>query len=290
MPPVIIAARQSPLAVRQAEIVAAALAKRGADAAIKTFSTLGDEIINRPLADIGGKELFVKKLQSALVAGEADIAVHSLKDMAARGAAEFCAPAAGFAEDARDVFVSEQYRALREMPAGAAVGTSSPRRAALLREYFPHLTIAPVRGNVQRRIAQMQSGACGGLLLAAAGLRRLNLWEERYELLPAAQFIPAPGQGVLAAECLASRRELTALLARLSDPVCMARAAAERAFAAAAGGDCHTPLGAHAEVCGDEIRLSAFYAGGGHFRQTQTTAPREEPEAAGRKAAEILLK
>lgn len=290
MSALVIASRTSPLALLQANIVAAAMRRCGMACEVKGFSTAGDEITDRPLADIGGKELFVKALRRAMQNGEADLAVHSLKDMASRPSPAFVLAAIGFGEDPRDVCVSKKYSSLREMPPGATVGTCSPRRLALLDRHLPHLKPVMMRGNLQTRRRRLQEGACDALLLAAAGLRRLRMLDEQCEYLSPEVFIPAPGQGLLAVECMVAKADLIAQLAALSDADAECRTAAERAFAAAVDGDCQTPLGAHAKLINNEIHLHAFYAGDGRFCDVHTNAARDHAEAAGLAAARALLR
>lgn len=304
-PPLILATRESPLALAQTRIVVNALKKLGVRCVIKKMSSRGDDISDRSLADIGGKELFIGRLRRALLEGSADIAVHSLKDIPAAGGDEFANVAVGFAEDPRDIFVSGKYESLAAMPPDATVGTCSPRRIALLREYFPQLKTVPMRGNIQTRLQKMQDGACDGIILAAAGLRRLNLignakdgaadgGELHFEFLPPEVFIPAPGQGMLAAECAARRKGEAAmqnLCAAMHDPAAELRRAAETEFARLIGGDCRTPLGAFA-ADKDGMRLCAFYADGGKFRRTLAVfarADKDAARAAAREAAKTLL-
>ena len=306
--PLVIATRKSPLALAQTNTVAAALKKCGVHCAVKTFSTTGDEITDRPLAEIGGKELFINTLRRALREGAAAIAVHSAKDMPAKQNPEFVNVAVGFAEDPRDVFISQKYGFLQEMPEGATIGTCSPRRAALLAEYFPHLKTVQMRGNIGTRLQKLKENTCDGIILAAAGLRRLNLIGRdadfsdsevsgvseiseikinfNFEYLNPEIFIPAPGQGILAAECFA--KNLDAADGRLAEKIysvlpddgAKIRLRAESAFAEIMGGDCKTPLGAHAVICRDYISLRAFYAGGGRFCKTLIRRPNSGGSAA----------
>ena len=285
-----IVARKSPLALAQAQAVSAALSRLRTpiQADIIGVSTRGDQITDRPLADIGGKELFVKALQAELLENRAHFAVHSLKDMAAAAAPPFILAAVGFAEDPRDAVVSRQNLPLQELPNGAIVGTSSPRRAALITRHFPRLKIAPIRGNLQTRLAKMQSGQCHALILAAAGLRRMGMQEHIAQILPADLFIPAVGQGILAVECATPQN--AALAAAIDDPAVRIRALAERAFCAKIGGDCHTPLGAHAVVENNKVHIRAFLAdkNGAIFR-AESQSPQSEPEQCGIAAAENIL-
>ena len=297
----VIATRESPLAMAQARFFARLAEERaGILCTLKTIRARGDEI-SGSLADIGGKELFIGNLRRALLDGEADIAVHSLKDIPAEKAEDFADIAIGFAEDPRDVFVAPRPTKLTEN--SLCIGTCSPRRAALLREYYPSVRVAEMRGNVQTRLKKMHNGECDGIILAAAGMRRLNLIgnaggaaDDLYvEFLPPDIFIPAPGQGMLAAECAAVRADekiMRRLRDALRDPAAALRRVAETEFARRIGGDCHTPLGAFADKdeCGQ--RLRAFYAGGGAFRKTVVAFSENNENgahAAATIAAETLL-
>lgn len=299
-----IASRASPLALVQAKQVAAAATQLGLSCEILKIKSMGDTI-EGSLADVGGKELFIGTLRRLLQQGGADCAVHSLKDMVAVDNEDFTLAAVGFAEDARDVFVSVAHERLLSLPAAATVGTCSPRRAALLARYVPQTTIVPMRGNIQTRLRKLSDGQCVAMIIAAAGLRRLRLLKKSpsvsgiffdeegrrfyYQYLPATEFIPAPGQGLLAVECLAAH-PLKALLTKLADVDLSCRAAAERAFSRAIGGDCHTPLGAHAHLQGDEVLLHAFYVNPQRgFVQSQTHTSRTTPEVAGYEAAKKVL-
>jgi len=201
--------RKSPLAMHQAEQVAAALRAQGRmNVSIVGVSTRGDRELNLPLAEIGGKEVFIKGLQTEILHGRADAAVHSLKDMAAKPTPGFVLAAVGFAEDARDVVVSIRGKPLAALPARARVGTSSPRRVALLRRHYPALAPVLLRGNIQRRLRAVEDGDCAAAVLAAAGLKRMGLESHISEYLPPSTFIPAVGQGLLAVECRDERQEL----------------------------------------------------------------------------------
>ena len=284
-----IIARKSPLALAQARAVSAALSRARPEIQtdIVGVSTRGDEITDRPLADIGGKELFVKALQAELLANRAHFAVHSLKDMAAKSAPPFVLAAVGFAQDPRDAVISRKNRPLEKLPDGAIVGTSSPRRAALLATHFPRLKTAPIRGNLQTRIAKMHSGECDALILAAAGLRRMEMQNQIAEILPANVFIPAVGQGLLAVECADS--ECAAIAAVIDDSAARMRAVAERAFSAKIGGDCKTPLGAHAVLENNQVKIRAFLAVGEKMFHAEAESPQSAPEQCGKTAAECIL-
>lgn len=285
-----LASRKSPLALQQTRAVAERLTQQLACRVdIIAISTRGDDITDRPLAEVGGKALFIKGLQDAIRNGSADAAVHSLKDMEAQPTAGFTLAAVGFAADYRDAVIHPEQHTLAELPPQSVVGTCSPRRAALLRHYYPSLTVKPIRGNLQTRLARLKQGDYDALLLAAAGLARLGL-SSLGQPLAAEQFIPAAGQGLLGIECAEDNHSLIRLLTNIGDAAAARRARAERAFAAAMEGDCHTALGAlatpAAETTSGTITLHAFYAGNATqsgFYQTTVTAA--DGETAGKQAA-----
>ena len=244
-----IATRESALALWQAEHVRSRLTSRyrGTGVELLGVTTQGDRIVDRPLASIGGKGLFIKELENALRDGRADIAVHSLKDVPMDLPDGFVLAAISAREDPRDAFVSARFAALSSLPEGAVVGTSSLRREAQLRERQPSLRIEPLRGNVQTRLAKLDEGRYDAVVLAAAGLKRLGLGTRIRALLDPDESLPAPGQGALAIECRADRADLLQALAPLADRGTTLATAAERAFSRALGGSCQTPLAAYAE-------------------------------------------
>lgn len=285
-----LATRRSALALQQAQCVAEALQTRcGIRVQICPVVSRGDEITDRPLAEVGGKGLFVKALQEAIAAGRADAAVHSLKDMEARPTPGFTLAAVGFAAARHDIVVGAA-GGLDKLPAGARVGTCSPRRSALLRRHYPALQAVSIRGNVHTRLDKLHAGEVDALLLAAAALERLDLMQHCAAALPLQQFIPAPGQGLLGLECMAENTAVQELLAAVGDASLQRCATAERAFAAAMGGDCHTALGAYATLDGAQVHLHAFYAEaaeqGGAFHET--TARAAAPHAAAATAAATI--
>ncbi|HEX8739726.1 MAG TPA: hydroxymethylbilane synthase [Casimicrobiaceae bacterium] len=244
-----IATRESALALWQAEHVRARLAARYPGSAVELvgITTQGDRILDRPLAAVGGKGLFVKELEAALDEGRADLAVHSLKDVPMELPPGFVLAAITARDDPRDALVSTRYASLDSMPADAVVGTSSLRREAQLRAQHPGFSIVPLRGNVHTRLRKLDEGACDAIVLAAAGLKRLGLGIRIRALLDPDTSLPAPGQGALALECRADRADVIAALAPLADAAATLAAAAERAFSRALGGSCRTPLAAYAE-------------------------------------------
>jgi len=245
----VIATRESALALWQAEHVRARLCAIHSNALIELLgvTTQGDRVQDRPLASIGGKGLFIKELEYAMNDGRADLAVHSLKDMPMDMPDGFVLAAVTAREDPRDAFVSSRYPALADMPAGAVVGTSSLRREAQVRERYPKLAIAPLRGNVNTRLAKLDAGQYDAMILAAAGLKRLGYADRIRALLEPDDSLPAPGQGALALECRADRPDVIAALAPLACVGTTLATTAERAFSRALSGSCNTPLAAFAE-------------------------------------------
>jgi hydroxymethylbilane synthase len=244
-----IATRESALAMWQAEHVRSRLTSRYRGTAVDLLgvTTQGDRIIDRPLAAIGGKGLFIKELENALRDGRADLAVHSLKDMPMNLPDGFVLAAISAREDPRDAFVSTRYEALSSLPDAAIVGTSSLRREAQLRERHPALRIESLRGNVHTRLRKLDEGRYDAIILAAAGLKRLGLGTRIRALLDPDESLPAPGQGALAIECRADRIDVLHALQPLADRGTTLATAAERAFSRALGGSCQTPLAAYAE-------------------------------------------
>ena len=260
IPKIRIGTRASKLALTQAGMIADRLRAAGADVCVVTMTTSGDRF-KGSLAAAGGKGLFVKELEEALLAGTIDVAVHSLKDVPGQLPERLVLASFPERVDPRDAFICEKATSLDGLPKGARIGTSSPRRAAQVKELRPDLAIVPLRGNVETRIRKMRDGEVDATLLAAAGLKRLGMEEEIADFLDVDRIIPAVGQGCLALETRAGDRELIDFLYRTtnhreSELCCRA----ERAVLAAIGGDCRTPLAAYATLHGTELRLVAFLA------------------------------
>jgi hydroxymethylbilane synthase len=257
-----IATRESALALWQAEHVRAQLAARyrGTTVELLGITTQGDRIVDRPLATIGGKGLFIKELENALREGRADLAVHSLKDVPMDVPEGFVLAAISAREDPRDAFVSNDHESIAALPAGSVVGTSSLRREAQLRERHPGVRIESLRGNVHTRLRKLDEGRYDAIILAAAGLKRLGLTTRIRALIDADESLPAPGQGALAIECRADRLDVQGALAPLADRGTTLATAAERAFSRALGGSCHTPLAAYAEWEEDRLWLRGLIA------------------------------
>ncbi|MGE0356516.1 MAG: hydroxymethylbilane synthase [Burkholderiales bacterium] len=288
-----IATRESRLAMWQTEHVAARLLERHPGLAIEIvgMTTKGDRILDRPLAEVGGKGLFIKELEIALADGLADLAVHSMKDVPMELPEGFAMLPFGPREDARDAFVSIRHASLSSLPAGAIVGTSSLRRECQLRRAFPGLVIRPLRGNVNTRLAKLEAGDYDAIILAAAGLKRLGFGERIRELLPLELALPAIGQGVLAIEYPAARADVAALLAPFVDPAARAASDAERALGLVVEGSCEVPLGGHATVAGEELALEGFLGlpDGSRLVRERIEGPSLESTRLGRELGERIL-
>jgi len=256
---IVIATRESRLALWQAEHVQALLQARGVQVTLLGMTTQGDQILDRSLSKVGGKGLFVKELEVALEEGRADIAVHSLKDVPMDLPAGFELACVMEREDPRDAWVSSQYARLEDLPAGAVVGTSSLRRTVLLRALRPDLKIEPLRGNLDTRLRKLDEGQYAGIVLAAAGLKRLQLDARIRHIFDETQMLPAAGQGALGIETRAGREDLKALLAPLAHQATWLRVTAERAVSRAMGGSCSMPLAAHAVLLGGVLQIDAAW-------------------------------
>jgi hydroxymethylbilane synthase len=264
LPPerLVIATRQSVLALWQAEHVRTRLLALYPTCRIELLglTTQGDRRLEAPLADIGGKGLFIKELEQAMAEDRADLAVHSLKDMPMVVPPGFTLAAIMAREDPRDAFVSNAHASLAALPPGSVVGTSSLRREAQLRERYPQLKVEPLRGNVNTRLHRLDQGNQAAIILAAAGLKRLGFADRITALLDPQDSLPAIGQGALAVECRADREDLIAALDPLTDTDTMLATAAERAFGQELGANCRTPLAAYAAWRGRELWLRGLIA------------------------------
>jgi len=283
----VIASRGSQLAIWQARWVQARLAELGHESVIEIVKTTGDKITDVPLAQVGGKGLFTKEIEEALLDGRADLAVHSLKDLPTELPEGLVLAAVPEREDARDAIVGKR---LAELPAGARVGTSSLRRAAQLRKVRPDLAIESVRGNLDTRLRKLDEGQFDSILLAAAGLKRLG-WAGRIaELLPSEVVCSAVGQGALAIETriAGAGREASA---KLDHAETHAAVTAERGLLAALGGGCQVPIGGHATVSGGRLRLIGVVASpdGSEMVRGETEGAIADAEALGRSLGADLL-
>ncbi|PKO84349.1 MAG: hydroxymethylbilane synthase [Betaproteobacteria bacterium HGW-Betaproteobacteria-11] len=288
----VIATRESRLALWQAEHVRAQLKQLypACQVDLLGMTTRGDQILDRPLAKVGGKGLFVKELETALLDGAADLAVHSMKDVPMVLDEAFSLVAIGPREVPLDAFVSSKYASLDELPPGAVIGTSSLRRESQLHARYPYLAVSPLRGNLDTRLRKLDEGQFDAIILAAAGLRRLGLATRIRALLPAEASLPAPGQGALGIEALTSRPDIAAWMAPLHDAATACCVRAERAAARALGGSCDVPLGVYGEVQGDALWLRGFVAtpDGSRMARAELRANPADAEVLGRQLATQL--
>ena len=288
-----IATRKSPLALWQSEHVADRLrqAHPGLQVELVPMSTRGDEILDRSLAAIGGKGLFLKELELAMLRGDADCAVHSLKDVPMELEAPFALPAILTRADSADAFVSNTYASLDALPQGACVGTSSLRRQAQLRALRPDLTSRDLRGNVNTRLANLDAGEYDAIILACAGLERLELGARIRDRLVAPQWLPAPAQAAVAIECRQDDAGTIALLKALDDASTRTCVEAERAMNRALDGSCHVPVAGLAQWRGEDLWLQGLVGGvsDGRAVRAQAQGPASDPEALGREVARQLL-
>jgi hydroxymethylbilane synthase len=287
-----IATRRSPLAKWQANHVASLLrgAEPGLEVRLHEVVTKGDKILDVPLADVGGKGLFVKEIEDALLAGEAEVAVHSMKDLPALLAEGLVVGAVPEREDPRDALCSPRWRTLDRLPKGAKVGTSSLRRAAQLKAIRPDLDIQMVRGNVETRLRKASEGL-DAVVLAYAGLRRLGLAAHATHVLSPEEMLPAVAQGALALEARAADAATMRRLAVLEHPETRVRTEAERGFLARIEGGCQVPIAGHARVEGSTVVLRALVASldGTKIVRGERSAPLAQARVIGEALAEELL-
>ena len=254
-----IATRESRLALWQAEHVKALLETHGHRVTLLGMTTQGDQILDRALSKVGGKGLFVKELELALEEGRADLAVHSLKDVPMELPSGFTLACVMEREDPRDAWVSPNYASLADLPPGAIVGTSSLRRMALLRALRPDLEIKALRGNLDTRLRKLDEVQYDGIVLAAAGLKRLGLESRIRAVFETTQMLPAAGQGALGIEVRTGRDDVMRALQPLMDETTWLVVAAERAVSRVMGGSCSMPLAAHATFSGSTLTIDAAW-------------------------------
>jgi hydroxymethylbilane synthase len=289
----VIATRASRLALWQAHHVQARLQALypGCRVDLLEMTTRGDQILDRTLSKVGGKGLFVKELETALLDGRADLAVHSLKDVPVDLTVPFALSTILERADPCDALVSNTVKSLDELPEGAVVGTSSLRREAQLRARYPHLRVKPLRGNLDTRLSKLDRGDYAAIVLAAAGLQRLGLGDRIRGILPTDLSLPAAGQGALGIEILAERADLRDWLAPLACPETTACTLAERAVSRALGGSCQVPLAAHAVSLGGRLSLRALVAepDGSRILRVQAEGATGDAETVGAAVARDLL-
>ncbi len=283
--------RGSRLAVAQSNQVADVLRARGLAVELVTIRTSGDRLADVALADFGGKALFVKEIEEALLDGRADAGVHSLKDMPALLPDGLCLVAFPPREDPRDVLLTRAGGGLDDLPRGARVATSSLRRRALLLARRPDLSVEPIRGNVDTRLRKLEEGLCDAMVMARAGLDRLGLKPEHAQLLSVEEFLPAVGQGILGVEMRAADQHLLQVFQALDDGAARAEALAERAFLRRLGAGCHTPVAGLARHAGATVEMDGLVSSpdGRIVIRGKTRGAMERAAAVGESLADQLL-
>jgi hydroxymethylbilane synthase len=284
-----IGSRGSQLALWQANHIAESLRGLGHETTIEIIRTTGDRMQNMAFASVGAKGMFTREIEDALLAGTIDLAVHSLKDLPTELEPQFTLAAIPERADARDVLVSERYEGMDALPSGAIVGTSSLRRQAQLRARRPDLEYIEFRGNVDTRLAKLAQGKADAIILAAAGLDRLEKAAAIRERFEPEVLCPSPGQGALAIECRAGDEAVHAVLQPLEDPAARAAVTAERDCLAALGGGCLVPIGAYCHRSGDEWLLLAVVASADGRRLISAEARHNDPLILGKQVAQQLL-
>tara|TARA_B100000768_G_scaffold139557_1_gene130883 strand:- start:122 stop:1036 length:915 start_codon:yes stop_codon:yes gene_type:complete len=288
-----IASRESPLAMWQADHI-----KKNIQALypaikinIKGFKTQGDILLDQSLAKIGGKGLFIKELEQALLNNKADLAVHSMKDLPMDIPKGFKLAVITERGDARDAFVSNQYDSLEALPPGSIIGTSSLRRQSQIQAKFPELKILPLRGNLQTRLKKLDEKNYDAIILAAAGLIRMGLKERIKLYIDPTLSIPAVGQGALGIEILENNTELLNLIAPLNNDTTSRCVLAERTVSRSLAGSCTAPLGAYASIRKNKIYMHGFVAtpDGSQIIFSETNGPSDSPEDVGKKLSQLLI-
>jgi hydroxymethylbilane synthase len=289
-----IGTRGSPLALVQARTVrsrlAAAIGVNEDTIELVVIHTTGDTIQDRPLAEEGGKGLFTKEIEEALLEKRIDLAVHSAKDMPTILPAGLILAACLEREDPRDVFISRKARTLAELPRGARLGTASLRRQAIAKRVRPDLYVTPLRGNVETRLRKLDNGEVDATLLALAGLKRLGLVEHATNIMSAQEFLPAVGQGAIGIEARADDSRICDILARIDHADTSTAIACERAFLAALDGSCKTPIAGHATIAGNAVQFHGLIArpDGAAAHDISGTGTRKDAAAIGTDAGREL--
>ena len=288
-----IATRKSPLAIWQAKYVKEELIKAHVDIEIELVSmqTEGDRFLESPLFNVGGKGLFIKELEEALSSNDADIAVHSMKDVVVDLPENLILPAIMKREDSRDVLISNHYNEIDTIPKNGVVGTSSLRRQSQFRRLCPNAVLKDLRGNVETRIRKLDDGEYDAILLAAAGIIRLGLSNRITQLVPHGHLLPAVGQGAIGIECRADDMTTQELIAPLNDKDTSLCVLAERAFSRRLNGGCQLPIAAHALIEDKQIKLSGLVArlDGSEIIKSEKQGDITDIESIGNSLAELLL-
>ena len=289
----VIATRESPLALWQANWVKSCLEQKNPGLCVRLLgmTTQADRMPYVSLLEAGGKGLFVKELEEALLDKRADIAVHSMKDMPVDLPSGLCLPAMSEREDPHDVLVSNQFIHLDDIPANAIIGTSSLRRQSQLLHLRPDLLVKPLRGNVNTRLTKLDNDEYAAIILAAAGLKRLGLFDRIRCVLTIDQFLPAAGQGILGIQCREEDSELQQLIATLNHPISYARATAERAMSGRLGANCQVPVAAFSVVKQDKLFLRGLVANrdGSIILRAESSGSLDKATALGFSAGDDLL-
>lgn len=290
----VIATRESPLAMQQAESIKALLEMKHPHLAVELLgiTTLADKMLNVTLTEIGGKGLFVKELEEALLDGRADIAVHSMKDVPMDLPPGLMLPVMGEREEPRDVFVSNDYATLATLPRGARVGTSSLRRQTQMRALRSDITLQNLRGNINTRLSRLDKNDYDAIILAGAGLKRMQLSHRIRAYFSPEESLPSAGQGALGIECRTDDEATLKLITPLNHPLTNTRVAAERAVCRRLGGGCKLPVAAYAEIHKGVLHLRALVAGfdGIKIIHSRLEGDPLQAEAIGTQVAESLLK
>lgn len=288
-----IATRQSPLALWQAEHVSAQLRQAQPDLKVDLIgmTTKGDQLLDAPLAKVGGKGLFIKELEQGIQAGQADIAVHSMKDVGIEFPEGFGLPVIMTREDPRDAFVSNRFQSLDALPKGARVGTCSLRRQCQLAERYPHIQLLNLRGNVGTRLSKLDADEYDAIILAAAGLKRLGLASRIAAYLAPEISLPAIGQGAIGIECLLDDSRVMQAISPLNDAETQTRVRAERALNARLRGSCQVPIAGFAELQGERLFLRGLvgYPDGSKVLRAEIHGSAAEAEQLGYALADDLL-
>jgi len=285
-----LATRNSPLALKQADMVKQLMSKNF-DIKIMPMTSSGDTVSQKAFKQHGGKGLFLKELEESLLSKKCDIAVHSLKDVPAALNKKFKIVSISKREDSADALVSENYNCIEELPKNAVIGTSSPRRISMLKKYSSDFKIVEIRGNIQTRLKKMKDENIDGLILAAAGLLRMGLKDKIKQYLPLDDFVPSAGQGILCIEYLKSNNEIEKILSKHTIEKVQTCADIERNFIKALDGDCMSPIGVHARFKKDKIEVYAYVSDidGRNNIKTKYEDTSEEDINAGKKLADIFI-
>ena len=288
---IVIATRNSPLALWQAKYAASLIEKNfpHITTQLLPMTTKGDQILDVTLNKIGGKGLFLKELEQAMLVGKADIAVHSMKDVPADLPDEFSICSIFKRHDASDAFVSNEYNDLQQLPKNAVVGTSSLRRQSQLLSLRPDIRVKPLRGNVQTRLKKLDNGDYDAIILATAGLERMQMDDRIKSKLIANNWLPAVGQGAVGVECLSNRSDLIDLLAQLNDEDSVKCVAAERVMNKVLNGSCSAAIGAYAHIVNDSIQLQAIVSAPDGSECVRYKAQDSDPKELGQAVAHGLL-